>query len=202
MLLLLLACSSPSPSPAATSPAATPTVTPAAPTTGFDCVAWARQHQMVADLCSESPHLPGLWLLQSRNGGDTRYIATRDGKPLKGGGSAVAAFLRSNAAWDHPLTASDIAGVLSAFGSYPPGFSNGSAATFTQPFTYQLTTPFADWQGHGGPNSVAGATPTGAYLRATLTGSATAPIQWVVESGSGSTWSPVATVQWDRGPAK
>ncbi len=196
MLFLLLACSTPAPPP----PQAPPPK-PEAPAP-FDCMVWAGQQHVTVDTCSESPHLPGLWLLQSRAGGDTRYVAIKEGKQQKGGGSAVAAFLRADAAWDHPLDAEDIAGVLLAFRSYPPGFTTGSVAAFEPPFTYRLTSPFADWQAHGGPNAVAGAMPTGPNLRATLTGGAEAPIQWVVESGSGSDWSPVATIQWDRGPSR
>jgi hypothetical protein len=139
-------------------------------------------------------------MIQPGAGGTTRFVATLSGRPVKGGGGAVAAFLREVTPWDHPITGEDIAGVLSAFGSYPPGFEAHTPSQFEAPFTYRLTTPIADWRGHGGPNAVAGGNPTGPKMRATLSGSATEPIQWVIESGSGSTWSPTATIQWDRGP--
>lgn len=204
MLFLLLACSEP-PAPAApvapSAPAAPPPAPAPAPDAPFDCAAWGADHHMPVDMCGESPHLPGLYLLQSKAGGATHYVAVKGNTPLKGGGAAVAAFLRGAAAWDHPVTGEDVGGVLTAFGSFPPGFTSQSPSTFEPPFTYVLTESFEDWQGHGGPNSVAGAMPTGPKVRATLSGSATTPIQWIVESGSGATWSPVATIQWDRGPA-
>ena len=94
-------------------------------------------------MCSESPHLPGLWLIQPRSGGLTQAVAVRDGKPLKGGGgAAVAAFLRDAEPWAHPVTAVDIGAVLVAFGAYPPGFELNSPAPFEAPFTYRLTATF------------------------------------------------------------
>lgn len=198
LTLALLACSDPPPPPRAAAPAA-----PAEPTAprAFDCGAWTSAHHMEGAMCSESPHLAGLWLVQPRSGGLTQFLAIRDGAPLKGGGgAAVAAFLRASEPWAHPVTVDDVGGVLVAFGAYPPGFERNTPASFEAPFTYRLTTPIADWSGHGGANAVVGASPTGPMMRATLTGGPDAPIQWVIESGSGADWAPTATIQWDRGP--
>ncbi len=200
LLTLLFACSAPSAEVAPVAPAAS-APPPASPTTTtFNCTQWSEQNHIAGGMCSESPHLPGLWIIQPGTGGSTRFVATREGRPVKGGGGAVAAFLREAAPWDHPVTGDDIGGVLSAFGSYPPGFQVNTPSQFEPPFTYSLTTPIADWRGHGGPNAVVGGIPEGPQMRATLTGGPAAPIQWVIESGSGSTWAPTATIQWDRGP--
>lgn len=198
-LTLLIACDSqPEVAPP---PPAVPTEKAEAPEKPvFDCKQWSEQNHIAGGMCSESPHLPGLWMIQPGSGGSTRFVATRSGRPVKGGGGAVAAFLREAAPWDHPVTRDDIGGVLSAFGSYPPGFQVNTPSEFEAPFTYTLTTSIADWRGHGGPNAVAGAMPTGPQMRATLSGGPVQPIQWVLESGSGSTWSPAATIQWDRVP--
>ena len=203
VLLLVLACAEP-PSPAPPSPSSLPTpvapVAPVAPPAAFDCAAWASDHKLAVGQCGESAHVPGLWLIHSPNGGDVRHLAVRNGVPLKGGAAAVAAFLRTAEVWAHPVDANDIAGVLDAFRSYPPGFTNTSPRTFEAPFTYRLTSSLADWSGQGGSRAVAGAAPEGPDVRASLTGAADAPIQWVIESGKGASWAPVATIQWDRGP--
>ena len=202
-LAALDACDEPLPPARPVAPTA---VSPGAP--HFDCESWARANHVsgspgadvVPVMCAESPHLPGLWLVQSPNGGSTLTLAVVDGKPVHGGGSVVASFFRNVAIWSQPVTADDVGGVLNAIGAYPPGFTNRSPATFQPPFLYTLTAPLADWQGHGGMNSVAGAAPAGPQVRATLTTGPDAPTQWVIESGSGSTWSPTATIKWDKGP--
>ncbi len=202
MLLALLAACSGAPTTPPAAPAQMPTAT--APKPAFDCVGWVNRTHLASGtpMCSESPHVPGLWLVEGPSGGEPLSVAVANGQPLKGGGGAAAAFLRSIAVWTLPVNAADVARILAAFGAYPPGFANRSPATFEPPFTYQLTVPLNDWTAHGGPNSVAGALPAGPLVRGTLTTGPDAPTQWVIESGSGQSWSPTATIRWDKGPVE
>jgi hypothetical protein len=110
--------------------------------------------------------------------------------------------LRRSAVWEQPrIAAEELRDALDAFGARPPGFDRqsgprtvddrGKPVWIALPsLSLTLETSRASWdRGRGGGVSHA---PT--KVRATLTGSPTTSLTWVVEGQRGAGWEPLDTL--------
>jgi len=125
--------------------------------------------------------------------------APASAQPLRRGAAAVVARLRAEKAWEHPDPAA-IAALLTESSTWPAGMAAGVAvAAAPPPGLVSLTRPTRDWLDAGGAGVVTGALPTGASIRATLSGDASTPFAWVLEHGDDRAgWAPLATLAWER----